>query len=226
MTCGNCRGEMPEGAKYCTVCGSIMPDWKEASEIPSGPLAGTPQINVPRHESGPEAAPARREGSFKPRVYVDTFVPPAQAEASFRRIEPGESSVQSSASSQLYQGQRTYGLPVSGNETAPPQTPATNPVNESSFGQGHMTEAGSGMETGMTAGKFFIMELLAMIPLVGLVVMCVWAFGRGVNDNRAALAQAKLITMLMMTFIMCTAFVVLLILASNNMITLKWITFG
>lgn len=45
----------------------------------------------------------------------------------------------------------------------------------------------------LTTGQFFLMDLVAAIPLVGLIMCFVWAFGDSTNLNRKAWAKAKLI---------------------------------
>ena len=48
----------------------------------------------------------------------------------------------------------------------------------------------------LTTGQFLLMDLILIIPLVGLIMCFVWAFGDGSNLNRKAWAKAKLIWML------------------------------
>lgn len=48
----------------------------------------------------------------------------------------------------------------------------------------------------LTTGQFFLMDLILAIPLVGLIMCFVWAFGDGSNPNRKAWAKAKLIWIL------------------------------
>lgn len=48
----------------------------------------------------------------------------------------------------------------------------------------------------LTTGQFFLMDLILAIPLVGLIMCFVWAFGDASNPNRKAWAKAKLIWIL------------------------------
>lgn len=42
-------------------------------------------------------------------------------------------------------------------------------------------------------GEFTLMELLARIPIVNLVMFCVWGFGGDVNENKRNWARSRLI---------------------------------
>ena len=48
----------------------------------------------------------------------------------------------------------------------------------------------------LTMGQFLGMELLMFIPIANLVLLFVWAFGGGVNVNKANWAKARLIVTL------------------------------
>lgn len=45
----------------------------------------------------------------------------------------------------------------------------------------------------MTVGEWFIAILITAIPVVGIVMLFVWAFGSNTNVNRANWAKASLI---------------------------------
>lgn len=48
----------------------------------------------------------------------------------------------------------------------------------------------------VTTGEWFITMLITAIPIVGLIMLFVWAFGSGTNTNKANWAKASLIWML------------------------------
>lgn len=50
----------------------------------------------------------------------------------------------------------------------------------------------------MTVGDWVITILITAIPIVGLVMLFVWAFGDNQNQNKANWAKANLIWMLIM----------------------------
>ena len=50
----------------------------------------------------------------------------------------------------------------------------------------------------MTVGDWIITLLITAIPIVGLVMLFVWAFGDNQNQNKANWAKANLIWMLIM----------------------------
>ena len=60
----------------------------------------------------------------------------------------------------------------------------------------------------LTTGQFFLMDLVAAIPLVGLIMCFVWAFGDSTNLNRKAWAKAKLLWILV-GIVLAILFVVL-----------------
>lgn len=48
----------------------------------------------------------------------------------------------------------------------------------------------------LSMGNFFVMMLIAAIPIVNIIILCVWAFGSDVNVNRKNYARAQLIIIL------------------------------
>ena len=59
--------------------------------------------------------------------------------------------------------------------------------------------AGDDLRAPLTTGQFFLMDLVGCIPLVGLIMYFVWAFGSNTNANRKSWARAKLIWVLIST---------------------------
>jgi NADH:ubiquinone oxidoreductase subunit 3 (subunit A) len=82
------------------------------------------------------------------------------------------------------------------NNQGNPQQPYGNP----SYGnQGYGNSQGYGNNqqdnSPMGMGDYLISMLLTMIPLVGIVLLFVWAFSSGTNTNKANWAKAMLIFM-------------------------------
>lgn len=55
-------------------------------------------------------------------------------------------------------------------------------------------------------GDWMISILIMSIPLVGLIMLFVWAFGKGENENKKNWAKANLIWFAIMTVIMIIIF--------------------
>ena len=189
-------------------------------------------------ERGPAPAPVRRapvpdesvfvesseksQGIYRPRIYIDRYAEPERVWLLPQSNIYGEND--GGAYSPEYRTVAETGDEKSGSEQSP-----ESEHGKTGYGKPHVAaENSKSSMTGevMTFGQFFIMELLSMVPIVGLIIMCVWAFSRGTNPNRAALAQAKLIVLLILTFIISFAFVILLIMISNNIITVRWLAMG
>ena len=62
-----------------------------------------------------------------------------------------------------------------------------------------MNSLNSGFNTNyrpMTMGDWLVTLIIQMIPLVGLIMLFVWAFGDGTHPSKKTWAQASLIMML------------------------------
>jgi hypothetical protein len=67
------------------------------------------------------------------------------------------------------------------------------------FSGGKMDPLNTGFTTNykpMTMGDWLITFLIQMVPLVGLIMLFVWAFGDGTHPSKKTWAQASLIMML------------------------------
>ncbi len=53
--------------------------------------------------------------------------------------------------------------------------------------------AGNADSTVIGTGEFTLMELIARIPIVNLVMFCVWAFSGDTNENKRNWARSRLI---------------------------------
>ena len=54
----------------------------------------------------------------------------------------------------------------------------------------------------MSVGDWIITNIIASIPIVGVVMLLVWAFSRGTNPNKANWAKSVLIMFLIMILVM------------------------
>lgn len=61
----------------------------------------------------------------------------------------------------------------------------------------------------MTTGEWFVTLLITAIPLVGLIMLFVWAFGGGTNPNKSNWAKAALIMMAIVIVLYIIFFVTL-----------------
>lgn len=82
-------------------------------------------------------------------------------------------------------GAGTYG-------EAPPQQNTPSYGSAQPYG-GAAPVSGSGSTSVLGTGEFTLMELLARIPIVNLVMFCVWGFGSDTNENKRNWARSRLI---------------------------------
>ncbi len=79
------------------------------------------------------------------------------------------------------------------NQGNPQQQPYGNP----SYGNPGYGNQGYGNNqqdnSPMSMGDYLVCMLLTMIPLVGIILLFVWAFSRGTNTNKANWAKAMLV---------------------------------
>ncbi len=60
----------------------------------------------------------------------------------------------------------------------------------------------------VTMGEWLVTFIVTAIPLVGIIMLFVWAFGSGTNVNKANWAKAALIMAAIVTFIYILIFIV------------------
>jgi hypothetical protein len=68
-----------------------------------------------------------------------------------------------------------------------------------------------GGEKPVSTGDWVLTLFLVSIPLVGLILLCVWAFGGGVNESKANWAKATLIW-LCLGFVVVIGFYILILM--------------
>lgn len=70
--------------------------------------------------------------------------------------------------------------------------------------------------TDVSAGDWFITMLISAIPVVGFVMLFVWAFGNGTNTNKANWAKASLIWLAVIFSTYLLLFFALLVVAVSE----------
>lgn len=124
------------------------------------------------------------------------------------------------------------GARVDAENTPPPlpessASPASAPVSQAAYTPPPAQPAAQGYATGyvpglpsdqfnrepLTTGQFMIMFLLQMIPIVGIVMLFIWAFGDG-NVNKRSYARAVLLYMAIATALMMLFFVLAVIVGA------------
>jgi len=81
--------------------------------------------------------------------------------------------------------------PAQGTSTfveAPPQQSGSSDTNGTSAVPAHLADTAV-----LGTGEFTLMELIARIPIVNLVMFCVWGFGGDGNENKRNWARSRLI---------------------------------
>ena len=133
MICKNCSAQIPDGSKFCTVCGH---------KIVVEPFV------APKPQQPPQTEP--------------TQVPP---QAPYTQIPP-----------QVQQG---HVPPYNLNGTQQ-QTVSKN----------------TALDAPLTVLDFFLMSLLSFVPIIGFIILLIWAFSGNANINRKNYARAALIWIL------------------------------
>jgi len=67
----------------------------------------------------------------------------------------------------------------------------------------------------LTTGAFMGMFILQAIPLLGFILLLVWAFGSDVNINKRSFARAALILGLILGALSLLGFIVMVLLAGG-----------
>lgn len=197
MNCTNCGSVLKEGASFCEQCGHAVVHKQEApvqepkqeevkmnqgNDRPQDnappaqpqPYQGAPQMGAPS-QSVPPTAPNQPYQAAPPmgQPYQAAPPPPPQPPRPTPPPSPTPTYHSASGAQAQYQGPQ-------GGYQPPPVAPVPAykpPVNDSV----------------MTTGNWFITILIMAIPLVGLIMMFVWAFGSEGNVNRRNFAKAALI---------------------------------
>ncbi|MDD2374759.1 MAG: zinc ribbon domain-containing protein [Eubacteriales bacterium] len=99
-------------------------------------------------------------------------------------------------------GSPLQAAPVNQGYTAPPPPPPPQPQYQQTYQQPPQAYQNSGGYTGgadnsvLSVGQYIGMIILSAIPLVGLILLLVWAFGSDTNANKKNFARAMLIMMI------------------------------
>lgn len=65
--------------------------------------------------------------------------------------------------------------------------------NQNYVNQGHQGQSGWGQPAAVSVGDWFITILVSAIPLVGFIMLFVWAFGSNTPPSKANWAKATLL---------------------------------
>lgn len=77
--------------------------------------------------------------------------------------------------------------------TPPPAPPQQNPFREERREANPSAYAMGALSAPLTMGQYLVMFLLMGIPLVGLILLLMWAFGSNANINKKNFARASLV---------------------------------
>lgn len=175
---------------YCKQCGAMLPEGAQSCPVCSTPFALPEGADIPDSRPNPDAAP---EGQEAP-------CPPAADESSPVGAAPGEPS----------QGENGPEAPLLQNAWAPGDTPKAPQPPHPEQGRAeqphlpryasHAPARGPRPRAGarpagceLTTGQYFVTLLILAIPLVGLIMGFIWAFGGGTEEARRRLARAYLL---------------------------------
>ncbi|NLZ37423.1 MAG: zinc ribbon domain-containing protein [Clostridiales bacterium] len=187
MKCPNCGHDMADGAAFCVECGNKLPKDEKPQQAqpqqqPPPPQAAAPQQTLPQQPQQPQPSPQQQPQPPQQRQ-------PMQ-QGYVQQAAPG---------GQYQQGRAQYGNPG-----APYQNPNQGgqygypqPPQQATYASGGMPGGIPGgmneLNAPLTVGQFFLHFLICSIPLVGFIMMLVWAFSSESNINRKNLSRAMLI---------------------------------
>lgn len=220
MRCDNCQKEIMGDTRFCPYCGMLI----VARERPAEPESERQTAGVlvqERPESLPppdvQAAEEQTEPSHATwtpyAVERETVSPPQEPEpvpAARSLWEPSEPAKPAFPSW----------------ETSEPVRPPVDPGTAETTGQrrGAISLVDEEKARPLRVGEFFAMELVSLIPVIGFVVLCIWALGARMNPNRAHYARARLLMTLILTILTLSCAVVLLVLAASGVLLIPEIS--
>jgi hypothetical protein len=184
MKCPNCGQNMADDAVFCVDCGQRLP--KDEKPAPSAQPQAQPQVTP---AAPPQQQPAQQQpippqpqAQRQPMTQPQGYVPPAApAGAQYRQGNQYGSP-----------GQNQYQNPNPGGQYGYPQ-PQQPGIYASGGVPGGIPGGMNELNAPMTVGQYILFFLISMIPLVGFIMLLVWAFSNETNINRKNLARAMLI---------------------------------
>ncbi len=184
--CPNCGAEVDDAAAFCINCGASM------AGVPVEGAAGASPMDQP---FGMPAAPAAPAAPTVDQAFGQPFgQSTAQSDPGFGQpfgqstAQPGAGFAQSGADSNYQQNyqQTAYSQPQGG--PAPAYVaPASQPVPPAYYNTENEV---------VSVGDWVVSMLLMCIPIVNLILLCVWAFGSDAPMSKKNWAKAQLIWLL------------------------------
>jgi len=104
--------------------------------------------------------------------------------------------------------------PIQNVQTQQPAAPEQQPVTSAQ--QPVNNYYVQSMDAPLSVGNYLVMFLLMGIPFANMIVLFIWAFGNGVNQNRKNYARAMLILWLIAVVIFTVFFIFAIMLSFNN----------
>lgn len=162
IKCPNCGKELPDGARFCDECGSIinMPAQQSAPQaIPQPAPQAAPQVEMPQ-ESAPQAAPEMPQAPYIP----------------YNGMQPQPASQAAPQSTPFCQncGAPSTGTPFCQNCGAP-MMPANNGAKGGKKKTAKKVKAASGKKGGK---KGLIIGLIAAVLVIAIAIVAILLFGK------------------------------------------------
>jgi hypothetical protein len=195
LTCTNCRKELPEYARFCDGCGMQVVAPREAAAEPS-PMTDTvplPVLTLADVEPAPAPPPPP---DTEPPAAAEPPPPPAYTPSPALPLVP--------LTPPPPVGEDARAVPPPSWMPPPPQNPPPGYggyAPPSSSGQYNAPQGyrqpppASGGAPVLTLAQSIGFHLVMWLPLVNLVMLCIWAFGSHDHPSRQNLARGGLITM-------------------------------
>lgn len=181
MICSACGSPLRSGANFCADCGAAVPEVQEQSQFSEAPAETAETMASMAATAPPEAA--------VPQPSMVSAVSPGSG------APPGMSSPQ----------QATYTAapaPAPVYTAAPAAAPAyaAAPVAAPSYGR-------PANPPPMGVIGYFLTMLVFYIPIVGLVLAFVWAFGQNPNQSRKKFARAQILVWALLILILVVSMI-------------------
>ena len=185
MKCHYCENECREGALFCNICGTRL---KQAETAPAQPVfvKEEPVNEEPANEEIINTAEQYAKEAQQP-ISDNDINATVQAV-----LEEKKEAQQTQTPPQQQQSQQTPPQQTPSQQTPPQQTPP--PVMHTKLSSPY--DDGEERAKVVSTGKFVLMDLVMMIPLVNLIMYFVWGFSSKVNPNIRNWARGKLVWIL------------------------------
>ena len=207
MICPNCQTNIPDGAKFCTSCGAVIPDAaleeavsnvneaassvsEAAEDIPQGAQIVDDVPDASFDPGAPIAVPKKKEEA----PVVPEIAPVESVMPEFPQTEPAPAVAPAPIPAPI---PAPLSEPIPSPVATPSLTPATVPapvVNETSFSISGEDELDKKSEQkALSTGTAFWLMLLFAIPVVGLIASIIASCVGKKCKSRKNFAKAALI---------------------------------